>query len=217
LKEEITVAEYLTEQEQVEQLKKWLKIYGIPALLGVLAGIAIFYGWNGYQTHHLHTLTHASKIYDEMLTDRAQNNKEATLIQAQKLASHYPSTPYGEVAKLMSAQDAVNKKDYPEAIKQLSWIAKHANQATIRELARIRMARVYLTQQQPNEAIKILKKVDDKSFNALVNEVMGDAYLALNQIGEAKTAYQQALQELPDSEQIRPLLEMKLDNLAAAG
>lgn len=211
------MTEYLTEQEQIEQLKKWLKVYGIPALLGILVGVVIFYGWNSYKNHRLHTLTHASKIYDEMLTDRAQNNKEATLIQAQKLVTHYPSTPYSEIALLMIAQDAVNKKNYPEAIKQLSAVTKHANQATIRQLARLRLARVYITLQQPNQAIKALKKVDDKSFNALINEITGDAYLALNQINEAKAAYQQALQNLPDPEQTRPLLEMKLDNLAIAG
>ena len=207
------MTEYLTEQEQIEQLKKWFRVYGIPALFGVVVGIAIFYGWNYYQSYQTRILSHASRVYDEMLTDRAQNNIEGTLVQAQKLLSHYPSTPYGEMAALMLAREAVNKKDYSEALKQLSWVLDHSHQAAVRQMARLRIARIYITQQRPEEAIALLKTVDDKNFNGLIHEVLGDAELAGHHNTEAQAAYQLALQELPNSEEIRPLLEMKLDNL----
>lgn len=212
-----TLTEYLTEQEQVEQLKKWLRLYGIPALLGVLVGVIIFYGWNYYQSYRSRMLSHASRVYDEMLTDRAQNNSASTIVQAEKLFSHYPSTPYSDMAALMLARDAISKKNYPEAVKQFSWVLQHGHSNSIRQIARLRLARLYIAEQKADEALSELKKVDDKAFAALIDEVVGDAYLAKGKISEARAAYQKALQELPNSEEVRPLLEMKLNNLANVG
>ena len=46
--------------------------------------------------------------------------------------------------------------------------------------------------------------MDDKNFAGLIDEVKGDAYLALNDKDKARQAYQQALDELPNAEVIRP-------------
>ncbi|HSW71251.1 MAG TPA: tetratricopeptide repeat protein [Gammaproteobacteria bacterium] len=211
------MTDYLTEQEQVEQLKKLLKTYGIPALVGILIGIAIFYGWNYYQVYRSRVLSHASGVYDEMLTDRAQNNVQETQIQAEKLLRHYPATPYGEIAALVLAREAVNKQNYPEAIKQFTRVEKQGLSPSIRQVARLRLARLFLEQQKPEAALSELKKIEDQSYSGLIDEVRGDAYLAKNQTSEARQAYQQALQELPQAEEIRPLLQMKLNNLATTG
>ena len=61
--------------------------------------------------------------------------------------------------------------------------------------------------------INELKTVEDKNFNGLIDEVRGDAYLAMNDKDKARQAYQQALEDLPNAEVIRPLLRMKYDNL----
>ena len=211
------MTELLTEQEQVEQLKKWLRLYGIPALLGVIAGIVIFYGWNYYHAYRMRILTHASKVYDEMLTYRAQNNSAATYTQAEKLLKHYSSTPYGDMAALMLAKEAVDHKDFTQAHTQLSWVKDHSHQTALRQIARLRIARLDLAEQKPEAAIDELKKIEDKSFSGLVDEVLGDAYLSQHQVAQAREAYARALKEFPNSEEIRPLLEMKLNNLATAG
>ena len=211
------MTEYLTEQEQVEQLKRLFWLYGIPALLGLLIGIVIFYGWNYYQSYRARLLSHASRIYDEMLINRAQNNPHETQVQAKKLFTHYPSTPYSEVAALMLAHEAVNKKNYSEATKQLLWVRQYSRSDSIRQIAGLRLARLFLAQQNPDAAINALKKIEDKTYSGLIDEVRGDAYLAKKQLAEAREAYQQALQELPHSEEMRPLLVMKLNNLATAG
>lgn len=210
------MTDYLTEQEQVEQLKRLFRVYGIPALFGILVGILIFYGWNYYQSYRNRILSHASRVYDEMLTDRSQNNVQETQIQAEKLFTHYSSTPYGDMAALMLARQAVNKKDYIEASKKLNWVLKHGHSDSLRQIARLRLARLLIAEQKPDEALSELQKVDDKTFKSLIDEVLGDAYLAKNEVSAARDAYQRALQELPGSEDIRPLLEMKLNNLATA-
>lgn len=208
------MTEYLTEQEQIELLKNWIKQYSLVIILGVLIAIAGISGWRYWQQRQNNILNHASAIYDEMLTMRAQNDHAATLIQAKKLFRHYPQTTYGQMAVLMLAYDEVLKKNYPEAKVQLNWVLDHSKIQSIRQIARLRIARILIAEKNPQSALDTLKKVDDKSFNGLIDEVRGDAYVALNDNNMARQAYQRALSELPNSEVIRPVLRMKYDNLA---
>jgi len=208
------LTEYLTEQEQIELLKSWIKQYSVVILAGVLIAAVAITGWRYWQQRQNKILTHASAVYDEMLTMRAQNDSTSTLVQAQKLFSHYPQTTYGQMAAFMLARDAVIKKDYPEAEKRLNWIIEHSKIDSIRQIARIRLARTLIAENKPQEAIKELQTVEDNSFNGLTDEVKGDAYLALNDTKMARQSYQQALDELPNADVIRPILRMKYDNLA---
>lgn len=208
------MTEYLTEQEQVELLKNWIKQYSFVILSGVVIAFIAISGWRYWQQRQNKLLIHASAVYDEMLTKRVQNNPEATLVQGQKLLNHYPSTPYGQMAVLMLAREATLKKNYKEAETHLQWVLKQSSISSIRQIARLRLARVLITTQKPEEAIQVLQKIEDKNFNGLTNEIKGDAYLAMKNNALARQAYQQALIELPNAESIRPLLQMKYDNLS---
>ena len=208
------MTEYLTEQEQIELLKQWIKQYSLVILAGLVISLITITGWRYWQTRQLRILNHASAVYDDMLTARAQNDSAATRIQSDKLFSHYSSTTYAQLAALMLARDAANQKNYTEAEKQLQWTLDNSSIESIRQVARIRLARIYINENKPEAALKILETVEDKSFSGLTDEVRGDAWLAMKNTAKAREAYQQALKELPNAEVIRPLLQMKFDNLA---
>jgi predicted negative regulator of RcsB-dependent stress response len=210
--------EYMTEQEQIEQLKNWLKEYGSTIILGIVLSLAGMFTWRYWDTYHTRTLYHASNVYDELLASRAQNQVSETSVQANKLWTHYPKTPYAKMAAFMLARDAVANKNYPEAIKQLTWVREHAKTPAVREIARIRIARILITEKKADEALDVLDKIESDSFVGLVDEIRGDAYMLLNDKTKAKQAYQLALQELPKEEVSQtPLLQIKLDNLMTAG
>lgn len=210
------MTEYLTEQEQVELLKNWIKQYSLVIIAGVLLAVAVISGWRYWQQRQQNILSHASTIYDEMLSVRAQNDTTATKVQADKIVEHYPNTTYGQMADLMMARTAVIKQDFPEAEKQLHSVMDHSKVHSIRQIARIRLARIQIAAGKPETALDTLKKMEDKSFAGLIDEVRGDAFLALNDPKNARQAYQQALDELPNAEVIRPVLRMKYDNLAVS-
>lgn len=207
------MTEYLTEQEQIELLKNWVKQYSLVIIMGVLIAVAAISGWRYWQQRQTNILDHASAVYDEMLTMRAQNDTSATLIQANKLSRHYPQTTYGQAAAFMLAREAVVTGNYAEAEKQYQWILAHSKISSTRQIARIRLARVMIAQNKMQAALDELKTIDDKSFAGLIHETKGDAYLALKDIATARQSYQQALTELPNAEVIRPVLRMKYDNL----
>lgn len=204
----------MTEQEQIELLKNWVKQYSFVILAGMAIAIAAISGWRYWQQRQQNILSHASAVYDEMLTLRAQNDNSATLIQANKLIEHYPNTTYGQMAAFMMARAAVLKGNYPEAEKQLTYVLHKSKYPCIRQIARIRLARVFIAAKKPDQALEQLNKVEDKSFAGLIDETRGDAYLSQNDTKNARQSYKNALQELPNAEVIRPVLRMKLDNLA---
>lgn len=204
----------MTEQEQIELIKSWIKQYSLFVIIGVCIAAAAISGWQIWQKRQNKTLFHASIIYDKMLSMRAQNNTHATTAEAKRLSTRYPKTIYGQIAMLMLARDAVIKKDYPVAEKNLVWVINESKDKTFRQIARSRLARLLIEENKPKEALLELDKIDDPNFLGLINEIRGDAYLAMKKPQEARTAYQTALQSLPNAEVIRPILQMKYDNLA---
>ncbi len=207
------MTDYLTEQEQIQQLKNWIKQYGGTVLLGIILALCMTTGWRSWKNHQNKMLVHASHIYDRMLVLRAQSNSDGATVQAKRLLTHYRRTPYADMAALLLARNAVLKKEYPEAIAQLTGVIDHSRHSMLRDMARIRMARILITEQKPDVALNLLKKIDNKSYKGLADEVRGDAYLVKQDPEAARHAYQTALQELPNAEIMRPILEMKYTNL----
>lgn len=212
----IPLTEYMTEQEQIQQIKNWLKQYGVTILIGIAVALLLTSGWRHWQSYRDRILLHASAVYDEMLTLRAQNNKDAAVVQAHKIITHYKNTPYAALAAFMLARDAVTTQHYAEAVTQLNWAIDNTHDRSVREIARIRLARVLIADKKPDAALKLLNNISDKSFMGLIDEVRGDAYLSQNNTTLARQAYQLALSEIPDAEAARPILQMKLGNLAVA-
>ncbi len=149
-----------------------------------------------------------------MIANRGQNNIEGNFVQATKLFTHYPQTTYGQLAALALARDAVNKKDYPAAEIKLNWVIEHSNINSFKQIARIRLARLMLAEKKADESIKLLSTINDNSFVGMIDEVRGDAYVAMKNPTAARDAYKKALTELPNAQMVRPLLQIKFDNLS---
>lgn len=208
------MTEYLTEQEQIELLKNWVKQYSMVILSGVAIALVLMTGWHYYQQRRTNILNHASSVFDEMLTMRLQNKEGPVDVQANKLFTHYPRTAYGPLSALMLARDAVVKKNYPAAQTHLNWVINNSGTPAIRQIARLRLSRLLIAEQKPADSLTLLNVVDDQSFNGLIDEVRGDAYAAMKNTASARQAYKQALVELPNAETTRPILQMKYDNLS---
>jgi predicted negative regulator of RcsB-dependent stress response len=211
--EDIHLTDYLTEQEQIQQLKNWVKTYGLTILLGITVALLITTGWRYWQKREDKILTHASLIYDRMLSMRSQNNTDAAATQANKLITRYSKTPYAGMAAFMLARDAILQKDYPKAKQQLYWAMDHTPNLSMKEIARIRIARILMNEKQPDSALTLLNHIDDHHYIGLIDEARGDAYLLKNDKKSAHDSYELALKELPNAEISRPILLMKFNNV----
>ena len=205
--------ENLTEEQQIELIKKIWKEYGFSAIEGIAIALTVGFGWRFYQNFVTRRAESASIIYERVINDLVTNQTADAAKQSHYLIQQYSATPYAKFAALLLAKEAVLQNKLDDAAKQLQWVIKHGSSNTFLQIARIRLARVYLAQKNPNSALDILEKVNSKAYLGLISEVRGDAYLQLNRVDLARTSYQTALKQLPETAINRSLLQMKLDDL----
>jgi predicted negative regulator of RcsB-dependent stress response len=210
------MSDYLTEAQQVEALKNFWKENGFTIVASIVLAIAIVTGMRFYRSYVRTRAEHASVVYQHMITSDVENNVADAETQAALLIKDYSRTPYSKLAALMLAKQLVNAKKYDDAINQLNWVIKHTNNHSFADIARIRLARVYLEQNKANDALKSVEKIKDKAYQGLSEEMQGDAFVQLNQLDQARTAYQAALKEYQDANISRPFLEMKMNDLPGA-
>lgn len=205
---------YASEAEQVEQLKRIWKDYGIAIVVGVALALLIGFGWRYYQYRHERTLEHASMRYEQLITNVVNNNTAAVENQANRLMNRYPHTPYASFAALLLARQDVYLANLSDAEDKLRWVMKHGTSLALRDMSKVRLARVLIAENKPQNALDLLNGKISTAYVAAAWEVQGDALLALEKPAEAKAAYKNALANFPGYDVIRPVLQMKIDELA---
>lgn len=208
--------DYMNENEQVEQLKKWWREYGVAMIVGILIAVIGGFGWHGWQQHREKVLNHASMRYEQLLTSIMNGETTTAETRANRLIARYPHTPYAQLAALQLARQAVYQNKFSEAEDKLLWLSKHGDSDSLRAVANIRLARVLLTDKKPQEALDVLAKNNNKAYVAAVEEVRGDVLVSQGKTADAKQAYENALKAFPAIEVMQPLLRMKLEDLATA-
>ena len=84
----------------------------------------------------------------------------------------------------------------------------------LKHIARVRLAKVLLYQGKPEDVLTLLEGQGNAAFAARYAEVLGDAYVALGRVDEARASYQAALGEAqPTVDQ--GLIQLKLLDLPA--
>lgn len=206
---------YTNADEQADLVRNWLKKYGVTIILGVIIGLSVVYGWRYWQQKQQVTTEKASIIYQQMLDNVAADDQQQTQVLAKNIIDNFPNSAYAAIAKLILAKLAIDKGDSASAVKYLSEVIADSHGTTFAQIARIRQARIFLAQMKYDEALKLLEKVDNKAYRALIDEVRGDIFVAQHNIAAARQAYQNALNSEPESKILKPVIVMKLNSLAA--
>lgn len=218
------MAELRTEEEQIEAIKRWWKENGTSLVAGVVlagAGIFGFKAWQDYQDGQAEA---ASLGYQQLVAlsasqDAAEKIDEQALSSARdtadQLIENHDGSLYAELALLLDARLAVQQDDLDGARKALETVLEDSPRRYVQSLARLRLARLDIA---ADDAQAALERLDDSIVEPLAaqrHNVRGDAYFALGQNDEARTAWQQA-QTLTE-EQDRPLygITLKLDDLGS--
>jgi predicted negative regulator of RcsB-dependent stress response len=191
--------EYETEEQQIAALKKWWKENGTSILVGLVVGVAALFGWRGYVEQNNSHLVQASDLYmqasqsvalqsidKEMIDDKAVDINNA-------LINDYGDTPYAALSSLALAKLEYEKDNVDAAVAQLELAVKHASDNLIKQVASLRLARVYIEQKKYDEATSILDMKHDAAYDAQFAELKGDIHSAKGEIAKARTAYDEAI------------------------
>lgn len=206
------MAEFETEEQQMEALRKWWQENGRGVLVGVVLGLGAVGGWRGWIYYSQVQAESASAIYHEMIESLMAEKYDDIAAQAQEIIDDYARTPYADLAALGDARAAVAQEDYERARSRLEWARDNANQENIRYIARLRLARVQRQLGDVDQALTTLDIAFPVAFVAAAEELRGDLYLAKGDRDKARDAYGKAL-AAPYSSVDRELVEMKFNDL----
>jgi len=185
----------LEEQEQLDELKTWWKMYG-NLVTGIVVAVALAVaGWQGWNWWQRQQAAQASAIFSGLQTAAAQKDAKRARELAGELIDKYSTTAYAGMGALLAARAQVDAGDAKNARVQLAWAAENAKDPGLRELARLRLAAVMLDEKAYDDAIKQLAVEPAAGFAPRFAELRGDVFAAQGKTAEARNAYDLALQE----------------------
>ena len=209
----------LEEQEQIDSIKTWWKMYGNLVTGVILAGSLAVIGWQGWNWYQRSQAAQASAIYGVLEQAVAVRDAQRVKAAAGELAEKFGGTSYASLGALVAARQSFEAGDLKTAKAQLSWAADKGKDE-IKDLARLRLAAVLLDEKAYDEALKQLESAHAAAFAARFLELKGDVLAAQGKKPEARTAYKAALDKGEGHEGRggagRELLRQKLDNLGEA-
>ncbi|QKX15669.1 tetratricopeptide repeat protein [Microbulbifer sp. YPW1] len=218
------MADHLTEEEQIETIKRWWKENGSGIVTGIVLALAAYFGWQWWQGKERSDAEAASNVYQGFVEAVSANegkpdNKQLTTAQslARELKDDYAKRIYAAQASLQLAALAVEKNDLEAAAKELQWVVDNSSDDALTLVAKRRLASVKAARGETNEALALLKGDVPPAFAALYAETRGDILVQQGDKDAARAAYQEArAQLLPEQAAGSRLLDLKIEGLGEA-
>jgi predicted negative regulator of RcsB-dependent stress response len=211
------VDDYLSEKEQWERLKAWLRDNGAWIVAGIVVGVLGLAGWRWWQDRQERIALEAGGKYEQLLESLGRSDRTRGVSLADELRRDYSSSPFVDQADLALARSYVEAGDLPKAAERLKSVADGSRDEELRLVARLRLARVQIAQGKADDALATLGSVQQAgAFAPRFEEVRGDAYLAKGDRKAALDSYRKArggdvVGGVVDTE----LLDLKIRDLVA--
>jgi predicted negative regulator of RcsB-dependent stress response len=201
-----------SEKEQIEEMKAWWAENGRYVIAGVVIAVGLLIGFSQYKSSKLEAQIEASELFESLAEHVYEGDLDDAQSVADELANNYANTAYAAQSKLAMARLYMDKnrdQDAADALREL--LAMRGNGA-LKQIGRLRLARVLLYQDKPQEVVDLLADQENAAFAGLYAEMRGDAYAALGQVAEAGDAYRVAMADTTQTVN-RALVQMKLLDL----
>lgn len=205
------MSDHQSEEQQVEAIKAFWGENGNSIIAGLVLGFAGFIGYGYYNDHKLAAEINTSEAYQSVV-ELAATDEKAYLEAGEKFINDNSESSYSALTALSLAKEAAGHKDWSKVESYLKTAIEKTNNAGLKGIATVRLARVQIELEQYDTALTTLSATLPASFKASIEEVKGDAYLKQDKVELARNAYQAAIDASEES--ASPTLQMKLDDLA---
>ncbi len=206
---------YMTEEDQIEAIKKWWNRYSGMFTVCLSIIVLIFSAYKYWIWHEHKISQEASNAYEHLMLALSNQDNKKVKGFANQLISDYSKTVYADVAHLTLAKLDVSHEKYSDAQKELRYVAKHSKMVALQDVAKIRLARLLVAEESYDAALGELETIKNSTYLPVVSEVKGDIFAATNRDSEALMAYRDALQALQVDGLANLFLEMKASELEA--
>ena len=154
------MSEYLDEEEQIARLRTWWDTNGNSVIAGVVLAVVGIVGWNWYGGYSEERVYEAARAYQSYL-DAGDGERDAAL---EALAADHGGTAYHAFALLNEAKGAVDEGDLEAGRVALEAVVASVEDALIKDLARIRLARMQQALGSSDEALATLSAVRSEGY-----------------------------------------------------
>ena len=208
--------DFLTDQQQAARVRGWVREYAPSAILAVAIGIGGYFGYTQWQVRQDRQAAESSELYEDFRAAIESDDRDSAGTLLESLVAEYEGNGYADHARLLMAKEYVDTTQPSRAEQELQALIETTSNGDLRQLARLRLARVYLYMDRPEDGLETLDTdVYSPAWRQLTEDMRGDLHQALGQTEAARAAYQAALEH---SGQIDAAwIRLKLDHLAAAG
>lgn len=216
---------HLTEEEQIEALKRWWKDNGKNTVAAVVVAVVGYFGFEFWQENTRLAAEAASDKYQTLIEsvvvapgESLSDVQRATAVSlAGELKAEASTSFYGQSAALFMAKMAVEAEQLDKAEAELQWLLAQSPSRTIELTTRLRLSRVQAAAEKFDIALATLTSVDPGRFAANYAEVRGDILLAQGNPDQARAAYQLALTLNADAGlDQNNVLQSKVNDLASS-
>lgn len=208
------MTDYLTDDEQVERIKKWWSDNGSSVIAGLVIGIGGLSGWRFWVDYQENQAAAASAHFTQMMSSLESSNNDTAIEQANIILGDYSSTAYADLAQLSLAKAYVESNEFNKAEQALQLLVDTTKETTLQMVARKRLAVTLQQQGKLDQAIEVLDVDYPQQFAAAFEELKGDIFAAQDNGTQAREAYQRARLAQPPAPNSQ-FLQQKLEDLGA--
>jgi len=205
--------EVLDSVEQGERARQWMQQNGSNIIIGILAAIAVLFGYNAWKNNQERARGELSDRYAELVKAVSDKNQVTADALIARLVESGDKTVYASLALLEQARTQTEAGKLLEAVATYEQAAGLSKTDVMKSLALLRKARLQIALDETDAALASLDKV--KHFEVEGHELRGDALLAKKDTDGARKAYKQALAATGLGAPNRMFLEQKLDDLGS--
>ncbi len=212
------MADYLTDEEQAERLKRWWEQNGTSLVIGLVLAVGAVVGWRYYQDYRAERADMASDAYTAFLA--ARDEAAPTDEPLATIDDEFEGSTYHVFTLLYRAADQVEESDWEEALALLERAVDLAEDGPVRDVARLRVAKLLYQLNRLEDSEAQLAMVRSSGFEAHVAELSGDIFFARGDMSRARDAYQAAIDAArgddgPDGLLGVEFMQLKLASLTA--
>ncbi|XOV82137.1 MAG: YfgM family protein [bacterium] len=202
------MSEYLEEEEQMARLRSWWSEYGVTVIVAVVLSVAAIIGWRWYDSHKQTQAHEGANAYAAYQAAQGSAKESA----GDTIAQNFSGSAYHIFVLFDRAQTAVEEGDLLAAEAFLNTAVEEADAPLLRDLAKIRLAKVQRGLDQSDAALATLDAIGNAGYRSWALEAKGDIFVSRNELEKAYEAYSAAKDALAPGEQ-RPILDMKWKNV----
>lgn len=205
----------LSDDDQAEVLRAWLKKNGSSMLTAVVVALVAFGGWRWWLSHTESRALQANAAYEQALQAFDAGQLDAAIAQVDELRRQQPKSVYALAAQLAAVRVLVDNGQLDQAEQRLKDVLGTLPDPNLRPIVTLRLARVQSALGRNDDALATLGTAGEGPFAAAFAEARGDIRVAKGDSDGARRDYEQALALLDtDGPSTAPLVQLKLDDLA---